>query len=116
MKLLFFGSPEVAVPFLEECAAGGDPRLGGGDPRLGGGHDVRAVVTQPDRPSGRGLALRPPPVKEAALRMGLKVLPPDRIYVDPDCGLKTRLEEEAKAKLRVMVEAVKELKAELCLE
>ncbi|HBL16537.1 MAG: methionyl-tRNA formyltransferase [Elusimicrobia bacterium GWA2_69_24] len=65
MRLLFFGSPAIAVPFLEECLRTGE-------------HSVAAVVTQPDRPAGRGLRLRAPPVKEAALRLGLPVLQPDR--------------------------------------
>ena len=47
------------------------------------------------------------------IRSALKMLPPENIYVDPDCGLKTRTEEEAKAKLRIMVQAVKEVKKEL---
>lgn len=63
MKLAFFGSPAVAVPFLEAAASE---------------HEVAAVVTQPDKPSGRGLALKPPAVKEAARRLGLRVHQPDR--------------------------------------
>lgn len=63
MKLLFLGSPSVAVPFLEACART---------------HEVAAVVTQPDKPAGRGLALKPPPVKEAALRLGLRVHQPEK--------------------------------------
>jgi 5-methyltetrahydropteroyltriglutamate--homocysteine methyltransferase len=50
-------------------------------------------------------------VKEG-LRRALDVLPPERIYVDPDCGLKTRTPEEARRKLQVMVEAVREVRAE----
>jgi peptide deformylase len=38
-----------------------------------------AVVTQPDKPKGRGRALAPPPVKETALHAGLRVLQPERI-------------------------------------
>ncbi len=63
MKILFFGSPAVAVPFLEACAAE---------------HEVLAVVTQPDKPSGRGLALKPPAVKGAALRRGLRLFQPEK--------------------------------------
>jgi 5-methyltetrahydropteroyltriglutamate--homocysteine methyltransferase len=51
-------------------------------------------------------------VKEG-IRRGLEVLRPEQMYVDPDCGLKTRTVEEAFAKLRVMVEAVREVRAEL---
>jgi 5-methyltetrahydropteroyltriglutamate--homocysteine methyltransferase len=50
-------------------------------------------------------------VKEG-LRRALEVLPPERIYVDPDCGLKTRTVEEARKKLEVMVAAVREVRAE----
>jgi 5-methyltetrahydropteroyltriglutamate--homocysteine methyltransferase len=51
-------------------------------------------------------------VKEG-IRRGLQVLRPEQMYVDPDCGLKTRTVEEAFAKLRVMVDAVREVRAEL---
>jgi len=65
LKLLFLGSPTVAVPFLEECVRNG--------------HEICAVVTQPDRPSGRGMALSPPPVKEAAMKRGLRILQPEKM-------------------------------------
>lgn len=61
MRLLFLGSPEEAVPFLEACVRE---------------HEVALVLTQPDKPSGRGLRLSPPPVKAAAQRLGLRVLQP----------------------------------------
>jgi 5-methyltetrahydropteroyltriglutamate--homocysteine methyltransferase len=54
-------------------------------------------------------------VKEG-IRRGLEVVPPQRLYIDPDCGLKTRTWEEAVAKLRVMVQAVREVRGELGLE
>lgn len=54
-------------------------------------------------------------VKEG-IRRGLGVLPPDRLFIDPDCGLKTRTVDEAKAKLRVIAQAVREVKAELGIE
>lgn len=63
MRILFFGSPAVAVPFLEACVAE---------------HEVLAVVTQPDKPSGRGLELKAPAVKGAALKRGLRVLQPEK--------------------------------------
>ena len=52
MRLVFLGTPRFAVPTLEAIVAAG--------------HQVLAVVTQPDRPSGRGQHAAPPPVKEAA--------------------------------------------------
>ncbi len=50
------------------------------------------------------------------IKLGLEALPPERLYIDPDCGLKTRLEDEAIGKLKVMVEAVREVKKELGIE
>ena len=47
------------------------------------------------------------------IKLALEVLPPERIYVDPDCGLKTRTVEEAQAKMRAVVEGVKRVRAEL---
>jgi len=65
MRIIFLGSPAFAVPSLEALARSE--------------HELVAVVTQPDRPSGRGHALTPPPVKEAALALGLPVLQPERV-------------------------------------
>lgn len=55
------------------------------------------------------------PVEEMAegLRRSLKLLPPERVFVDPDCGLKTRTEDEAKEKLTNIRAAVDEVKKEL---
>lgn len=61
MRTVFFGTPETAVPFLRLLAAR---------------TEVVAVVSQPDRPAGRGLETAPTPVKAAALELGLKVLQP----------------------------------------
>lgn len=64
MRVLFWGTPDFAVPPLEAL--------------LGEGFDVVGVVTQPDRPVGRARTLTPPPVKEVALREGLPVLQPEK--------------------------------------
>jgi methionyl-tRNA formyltransferase len=61
VRVIFFGSPEFAVPALAAVA---------------GDHQVLAVVTQPDRAAGRGKKLAPPPVKELATRLGLPVMQP----------------------------------------
>jgi 5-methyltetrahydropteroyltriglutamate--homocysteine methyltransferase len=55
------------------------------------------------------------PVEEMAegLRRSLKLLPPEKVFVDPDCGLKTRTEDEAKAKLTNIRAAVDEVRKEL---
>ncbi len=50
---------------------------------------------------------------KAGIRRGLEVLRPDQIYVDPDCGLKTRTVDEAKEKMRVVAEATRQVKREL---
>lgn len=65
MRLVFLGTPLFAVPTLERIVEAG--------------HQVAAVLTQPDRPRGRGQQLAPPPVKEAALRLGLPVYQPERV-------------------------------------
>jgi len=65
MELIFLGTPAFAVPTLEKL--------------LDAGHIVLTVITQPDRPKGRGQALSTSPVKEAALRRGLAVFQPERI-------------------------------------
>src|SRR3954471_24905986 len=61
------GTPAFAVPSLEKLAEAG--------------HHVLAVLTQPDRPKGRGQKQAMPPVKEAALRLGLPVFQPERVRV-----------------------------------
>jgi methionyl-tRNA formyltransferase len=65
MRVVFMGTPAFAVPTLEAV--------------LRAGHDVAAVVTQPDRPAGRGGRLRPSPVKDVAIAHGLPVLQPERV-------------------------------------
>ena len=47
----------------------------------------------------------------AGIERALEFMPPEKIFVDPDCGLKTRTWDECEAKLRVMVEAVQQVKA-----
>ena len=64
MRIIFAGSPAFAVPSLERL--------------LSTGHDVVGVITQPDRPAGRGLKLRPSPVKELAVRHGLALFQPEK--------------------------------------
>ncbi|MFT5373489.1 MAG: methionyl-tRNA formyltransferase [Candidatus Latescibacterota bacterium] len=62
MKIVFMGTPDFAVPTLARLAE--SP------------HEILAVVTNPDRPKGRGRKLAAPPVKEKALELGLPVLQP----------------------------------------
>jgi methionyl-tRNA formyltransferase len=65
MRLVFCGTPQFAVPTLKTL--------------LEAGHDIQLIVTQPDRPSGRGMQLVAPPVKQAALDAGLSVVQPEKI-------------------------------------
>jgi methionyl-tRNA formyltransferase len=62
MRTVFAGTPDFAVPALAGLVAAG--------------HDVAAVLTQPDRPAGRGLAAAAGAVKQAAVRRGIPVLQP----------------------------------------
>lgn len=65
LSLVFCGTPRFAVPTLEKLVAAG--------------HRVQLVVTQPDRPKGRGLELVASPVKESAIRLNLPITQPERI-------------------------------------
>ena len=65
MRVVFMGTPEFAVNTLEAI--------------LSAGHEVCAVVTQPDKPKGRGKTLQYTPVKEVAVREHIEVLQPVRI-------------------------------------
>lgn len=67
-RIIYMGTPQFAVPTLEALIAHNE--------------NVVAVVTQPDRPKGRGRKLTPPPVKETALAAGLPVLQPKSIKTD----------------------------------
>ena len=62
MRIVFMGTPDFSVPTLEAL--------------LKGGHEVIGVVTQPDRPKGRGKAVLMTPVKEKALEYGIPVYHP----------------------------------------
>lgn len=62
MKLIFAGTPEFAAQALAAI--------------VDAGHEVALVLTQPDRPAGRGMALQPSPVKKFALEKGLPIFQP----------------------------------------
>src|SRR6188474_3406422 len=68
MRIVFMGTPQAAVPTLRQC--------------LDDGHEVVAVWTQPDRPSGRGNKVSFSPVKDFAVAHGLSVYQPARIKND----------------------------------
>lgn len=65
MRIIYMGTPDFAVPVLESL--------------LGSRHEVVAVVTQPDKPKGRGKAMQFPPVKEKALEHDLPVYQPVKV-------------------------------------
>jgi methionyl-tRNA formyltransferase len=73
--LVFCGTPQFAVPTLQKLVEG---------------FNVRLVVTQPDRPKGRGLGLVSSPVKQAAEKLGLPIFLPDKIKQNEE--LRTKLE------------------------
>ena len=70
LDLIFCGTPRFAVPTLERLSAAG--------------HHIHLVVTQPDRPKGRGLGLVQSPVKESALKLNLPITQPDRIKTNDE--------------------------------
>ena len=65
LRIVFFGTPQFAVPTLDRV--------------LASHHQVVGVVTQPDRPRGRGHVIAPAPVKALAITRGLSVLQPPRL-------------------------------------
>ena len=69
MKIIFMGTPDFSVGTLEALIAAG--------------HEIPLVVSQPDKPKGRGHELQPTPVKEAALKHGLTVYQPKKVR-DPE--------------------------------
>jgi methionyl-tRNA formyltransferase len=79
MNLVFCGTPQFAVPTLEKLVEAG--------------HQVKLVLTQPDRPKGRGLELVASPVKQSALRFNLPVYQPEKIKTNEE--LQARLREIA---------------------
>lgn len=80
MRVIFMGTPEFAVPSL--------------DMLVREGYDVAAVVTQPDKPKGRGNKLTPPPVKVYAQEHGIPVLQPVKVRTPEYAEQLRRLEPE----------------------
>lgn len=65
MRVIYAGTPEFAVPALQGLIAAG--------------HDIVMVLTQPDRPAGRGMQLKASPVKQLAQQHGLRVFQPESL-------------------------------------
>jgi methionyl-tRNA formyltransferase len=70
MKLVFCGTPQFAVPTLEALVRAS--------------HQLSLVVTQPDRPRGRGMELAASPVKQKAIELGLPLTQPEKIKTNAD--------------------------------
>lgn len=70
MRVIFMGTPDFSVGTLQAL--------------IDAGHEVVLVVTQPDKPKGRGKSMQFPPVKEAALEHGIEVYQPRRVR-EPEC-------------------------------
>ncbi len=70
MKVLFWGTPEFAVESLKAI--------------INSKHEVVGVITQPDKPKGRGQKVQPTPVKEEALKYNIPVFQPEKIKNNPD--------------------------------
>ncbi len=76
MRIVFMGTPEFAAPVLRAL--------------VDAGHDVAAVYTRPDRRAGRGSRLAAPPVKRAALELGLSVRQPTSLRRDEEAQREIR--------------------------
>ena len=85
-NLVFCGTPQFAVPTLEKLVEAG--------------FNLRLVLTQPDRPKGRGLGLGASPVKQTAERLGLPIFQPEKIKQNEE--LKEKLSEIAPAAIVVV--------------
>jgi methionyl-tRNA formyltransferase len=85
LRIIFAGTPDFAAPALASL--------------IEAGHKVVLVLTQPDRPSGRGMKLKASPVKELALQHGIEVFQPETLK---DAAAQSRIEE---AKADVMIVA-----------
>jgi len=81
VKLIFLGTPLFALPTLKALARSA--------------HETLSVITQPDRPRGRGMRLSPPPVKTAALELGLPLSQPEKVSSPPVLEEIRRLKPEA---------------------
>lgn len=77
MKLVFMGTPDFAVPCLEEL--------------INAGHEIIGVFTQPDKPVGRKRVMTPPPVKLCAEKNGITVYQPDSVRTEEALSLMKEL-------------------------
>lgn len=80
MRVLFMGTPDFSIPTLRALAQNGEEIVG--------------VVTQPDKPKGRGYAMLPPPVKSFAFESGFEVYQPETLRGDDFASLLEKLDPE----------------------
>ena len=77
MKVIFMGTPEFAIPSLEAIHKKG--------------YEILSVITQPDKPKGRGMHITPSPVKQFALKNDIQTMEPFKIkegrFIDIISGL-----------------------------
>jgi len=102
--IVFMGTPDFSVPCLETLHRSR--------------HRVVQVVTQPDRPRGRGRRVYPPPVKATALKLGLPVIQPEKIKIAEFTDTLTRLHPDLMVVVaygRILPKAVLEIPAEGCI-
>jgi methionyl-tRNA formyltransferase len=85
-NLVFCGTPQFAVPTLEKLVEAG--------------FNIRLVLTQPDRPKGRGLGLVASPIKQTAERLGLSIYQPEKIKQNEE--LRAKLDQIAPAAIIVV--------------
>ncbi len=88
MRIIYAGTPEFAAEGLRAL--------------LAAGHDIALVLTQPDRPAGRGMKLQPSAVKALALQHGIAVAQPRSLRLDgkyPDDAVAARAALRAAARL-----------------
>ena len=80
MKLVFMGTPDFAVFSLKSL--------------IEAGHEIVAVITQPDKPKGRGYTMMPPPVKVCAIEAGIPVYQPNTLRDEAFASLLATLDPE----------------------
>lgn len=83
MKIIFAGTPDFAAVALKHL--------------IDAGHEIALVLSQPDRPSGRGMKLTPSPVKKLALEHGIPVITPATLSLKKAPEESARIHEELKA-------------------
>ena len=81
MRIVFMGTPEFAVPSLRSL--------------IDAGHEIPLVVTQPDRPKGRGRKPTPSAIKQVALSNGIPIAQPDDVNAEENLALVRRADPEA---------------------